>query len=421
MNESVEKTIIAAMLGSSECCERGCTELAEDDFGEPMPVRMFHAIRTLHEKGEEVDLITVTNMLPNELLSDAVGISESFYTTGSFSSYVDALKEQHRRRILYRTIQNVEENIADPDFDAFRAIRSCLEEAETIGASEVATVEESIMPVLARMGEREQDGIGTGFPKLDSTIHGLKPGELIVVAGRPSMGKSTFALNVLSNVCASGGVGALFTLEDSEEQVLRRIVCAKSRASISDICSDIGAAERAYAAGEVIQKYQLVINDNGLQDINSITASCTKIRNQFGKLDLVVIDYLGLLKTRERRNGTRQQEIGEVTRGLKVLAKRLNTTVMLISQLNRESEKRGDKRPVMSDLRESGDIEQDADVIIFPFREAAYDNSKPENVAELLIEKNRNGEPHKKIMLEWTGEWFLFEEPIPREWKGERK
>lgn len=411
MNDAAkhEYAIIGSMLTDVQCAERGLAECEPVDFANLHCLRVFKAMQALKASGRPIDLVTVGTLCEDEhihALLEIVGCEA--YLPANFPVYVDLAKEARKRREFRGGLLECFRMIDDENDGAYQAAQDLLYRVNAIGGGGVQTVAATADEAVSEMGERVV-GEPTGFCDLDKHIGGLIKGSLIVVAGRPSMGKSSLAVNIAQHLCEVGKTVAVFSMEDDEKAIVRRMVCAKARVSFADVrTGDIAKINAALRAKEQIKGYKLYVCDRGVQTTQSIASDCYKIKQREHGLDLVVVDYIGLIKTRERPNSTRQQEIGEITRAMKLLAKELNCSVMLVSQLNRGLEARSNKKPMMSDLRESGDIEQDADVILFPFRPWVYDRKRPQTEAQLIIAKNRNG-AIGEIELNWRGEWFLFE------------
>lgn len=288
------------------------------------------------------------------------------------------------------------------------------------------TAAELVMETIHRMQERHSQkgqlpGISYGWTDLDSRTSGMHRGDLIVIAGRPSMGKTAVALNIGTTAALAGHSVAIFSLEMGRDQVMDRITASIGRISYQNIRSG-NLAEHEWPsmtkACEQIHPQRLMIDDSPGCSLADVRGKCRKIKADIG-LDLIVIDYLQLMKTPVKDN--RVHAIGEITRGLKLLARELDVAVILLSQLNRAVDGRQDKRPTMADLRDSGEIEQDSDVILFPYRPAGYcekcrdrimdeshDWRKHQAVSEIIIEKQRNGERNISIPMVWLGQFQTF-------------
>lgn len=431
---NIDGEIISAMLYDAECASRGCRECEVADFIDPDCKRIFAAMTAMYAAGTPIDLVTVCSMFDSAYSATIASIGSLFITTANFPTWLQRIKER-RKLLVFRTeMGRCIEMAREESPDTFDAAANVLAKIQAIGGGSIERVGAAAIEAVTEMGNKTT-AIPTGFPDLDKMIGGFYPGNLVVVAGRPSMGKSCLAANFAASLCRRGKTVALFSLEDGKKSVTRRMACAMAKANNRDVRrstdTSIDASARRESerkcealvkAGSEISDWRLYINDRGIQTAQTILADCYKIRAQERALDLVIVDYLGLIKTREKKNGTRQQEIAEVTRALKLLAKDLNTTVVLVSQLNRGPETRESKKPVMSDLRESGDIEQDADVILFPFRPWVYVNDAAraamstteqeikQREAWLIVGKNRNGMTGDLRLL-WFGQWFLFAAP----------
>jgi len=258
-------------------------------------------------------------------------------------------------------------------------------------------------------------GISTGFDKFDESTTGLHPGELIIVAGRPSMGKTTFAMNIAENAAIGSKVPvAVFSMEMPGEQLAMRMISSLGRIDQHHIRTGQLTDEdwpRITSAVHMLSEANLFIDDTPAMSPNEVRARARRMKRKHG-LGLVVVDYLQLMQV-HGASENRATEISEISRGLKALAKELHVPVIALSQLNRSLEQRPDKRPIMSDLRESGAIEQDADLIVFIYRDEVYNDDSPDKgMAEIIIAKQRNG-PIGKSVLTFLGKYTKFENYIP--------
>jgi replicative DNA helicase len=419
-----EQAVVTSMMNDVECCEKGLLDVEIEDFCDSTCRRIFASMQFLQRANTPIDFISVSGMFHGED-EMVVNIFSSFFLPSSFDSYVLKLKQDRKIRNFITGMSKCIQEATDENPICFENAQSLLDELATIGTVEIKPVGDSVDLAINDMGE-VKSGIPTGYPKLDRYTSGLCKGNLVVVAGRPGSGKSSFAMNVATNVAKNGKVVAVFSLEMQTAENIKRILYGLSKASAEQVRKqDNAAVERILQSAEIVRPMKMFIDDKGTATVQKIQSACYRIKKQEKGLDLVVIDYLQLMKTTQKKNGTRQQEIGELTRGLKLMANEMQTTVMLLSQLNRECEKREDKRPVITDLRESGDIEQDADIVLFTYRPSMYREDAQEYEASILIAKNRNGVPNGEVDLHWRGEWFLFENPateqdmqnIPKEWR----
>ena len=378
--------------------DQGLLTLQADDFTSPICREAFTIMQQLQAEGKAGDLVTVGGRMQGNRHAEIAALSYELYLSGSFSTYVDELKAAHKERYLRANIGKL---LHDSDAElSIERIQSILDEANSLSASTIPSAADYVYDALAAMGERTQ-GVSTGFRSLDRLTGGLRRGTMCVIAARPSMGKSSLAMNIAKNVCARGGVAAVFTLEDSRNSFLQRMLLALSTER-ERLANDLSKA------AEQIRGYRLFVDDGSTQTAETIADSSYGIKQKCGQIDLVIVDYIQLMRFRQTKTSTRQQEIAEASHALKRLAKLLDCPIVVLSQLNRAVDAREDKRPKMSDLRESGDLEQDADVILFPYRPAAYDDHADPYEAYFIIAKNRNGRCEKPAQVVWHGEQFLF-------------
>lgn len=308
-----------------------------------------------------------------------------------------AIEESHKDSSMEAVVQKLEENMV-------RASASMdMEEMEHI----MDALQDTITYIENRnKSKKEILGITTGFKELDRVTSGLIPGDFIIIAGRPSMGKTAFALNIAQYASKDASVG-IFSLEMPSYQLTQRLLASKCLIPLKNIRSGAlseKAIDKLLSGAEDLSKRKLFIDDQSTT-ISAIKAKVRALKKKAG-LHIIVVDYLQLI---EPATGTssREQEIAKISRELKRLAKSLNITVIALSQLSRAPELRSDSRPMLSDLRESGSIEQDADIVIFPYRESYYDKEAKGEKVEIIIGKNRNGEV-TTINLGWAGQYQRF-------------
>jgi replicative DNA helicase len=311
--------------------------------------------------------------------------------------------------ILTQQLENVNNGDASGAEDIIKAVNNLESSESENGKNYVGDYYDEIMN---EQGKKKQ-GIPTGFTKLDYLIGGgLGKGELIIVAGRPGMGKSAFATNVAMNVVKHEGVVCHFSLEMSIAEIGWRIISGESEMALEDYAlADTSVANRILETREMItdtKHYRYVLYDKKYT-LSDIILTSKKVKKREKRLDLIVIDYVGLIENpgKKSNNASRQEEISAISRKIKNLAKELECCIILVAQLNRESEKRSTHEPMLSDLRESGALEQDADIVIFPYRPSVYDQSIPENQAMLIVPKNRSGNTGV-IELNWFGHLTKF-------------
>ena len=428
-SREAEESVLGAILLSRDATNKVMEVLDTDDFYEPINGLVFEAARRLYNESRAIDVLTLAEELRRTDALERIGgherladLSQSVPNVAHADRYA-AIVEEHSQR---RRLIEVSQRVTDLAMNLDRTTETVIDQAERM-MLEVNddVVEEGLQHVKDLMKgvfdsiESQKDGIPglpTGLTDLDDKLMGLKPGTFVVVAGRPSMGKSAFAQTLASNTARDGGVVALFSLEMSKEEVLTRLLSMVSEVNSSRIragvANNLELWDRLLEAGGIIHDWKLYLDDTPEPTVTEIRAKCRRLRHDEG-LDLVIVDYLQLMPSSgnsgSRNADNRQQEIAEVSRSLKGLARELGIPVIGVSQLNRAVELRKDKRPMLSDLRESGAIEQDADIVLFLYRDEYYnqDDHRVRNLAEVLIAKHRSG-PTGKVFTTFAKEYTLF-------------
>lgn len=395
-----------AIIGSLMLDNRGWSligsRLTPEHFGYPEHRRIMEAIRATADAGMPFDMVTIAQVLGGK--DDLTYLGElirNSFVAANLEQYADIVLDRYARRQC-ATAGSAAVGIArsaETAADAVAQVRAMLDAIDNNAAQGVKSVQDAMNDWTAMMYERKArggclQGITTGFDCLDSRWFGLCAPDLIIVAGRPSMGKTTFGMNLAESAAKTGSSVLVFSLEMSTRQLYDRRVSAVSGVPLESIrACDMDPDEwgRVADAGAQLKARKLFIDDRSGQSIDAVRLSAAAHKSKHG-LDLVVVDYLGLLQ--KPGSESRLQEVRAISAGLKQMAKELNIPVVALAQLNRKSEERGDKRPIMSDLRESGDLEQDADIIAFVHRQSKYEPENPEwaGVAEIITDKNRNGE-----------------------------
>ena len=432
-SREAEQSVLGAILLSRAATNQVMERLEADDFYEPIHGLVFEAARKLFDDSRAIDVLTLAEELRRTDSLEKIGgherladLSQSVPNISHADRYAAIVAEHAQRRRLI----DVSQRVTDLAMNLDRTTETVIDQAERMMLDvNDESVAEGLQPVKDLMGAVFEDieelgdklpGLSTGLKDLDGKLMGLKPGTLVVVAGRPAMGKSAFAQTIASNIAEEGKVVALFSLEMSKEEVLTRLLSmvgeVNSAALRSGVANRRDLWDRLVDAGGRIHDWNLYLDDSPEPTVTEIRAKCRRLRHNEG-LDLVIVDYLQLMpsagSSSSRNPENRQQEIAEVSRSLKGLARELEVPVIGISQLNRAVELRGDKRPLLSDLRESGAIEQDADVVLFLFREEYYEKDKKkdrgdiENRAEVIIAKHRSG-PTGKVYTTFAKEYTLF-------------
>jgi replicative DNA helicase len=430
--------VLGGMLIDAEAIVRVVELLDDSMFYREAHRRLFRAMVRLWERNEVVDFVTLSDELRN------VGDFETVGGSAALSTLLDAVPtaaniEYHARivrekGILRRLIeaatsiiQETYENQGDVDDLLDHAEQKIFQIAESNDRKGFVWIKEILWPTFERIEQLQANsssvtGVPTGFPDLDELTAGFQPGDLVIVAARPSMGKTAFTLNVAQHAAISAQHAvALFSLEMSKESLVQRILCAEGRVDASRLRTgrlrDEEYAQLATAAG-YLNTAPIYIDDTPAISVLEMRAKARRLKADRPDLALIIVDYLQLMRGAARTEN-RQQEVSEISRGLKALAKELNLPVVALSQLSRAVESRPDKKPMMSDLRESGAIEQDADVIMFLYRPEYYygpvdkDGNSLEGRAELIIGKQRNGATGT-VQLMFFKEYTRFESFTPR-------
>lgn len=403
-----ENAVIGAMFLDKQCLEEAVDFLSKDDFYHPANAIIFEAIQEVHKQAKPVDMVTVVEQLQKTKKLDQVGgvsylsdLVQSCPTTANNEYYMGIVKDKSNLRKLYsigKQLQEFSLNIPNPD-EAIDKAESMIFGLATSGkAKGMEKASDFIYDYYYQLEARSKTedgltGIPTGMKVVDKILAGLQRSDLIIVAGRPSMGKTAFALNIAENVCENGGKVNIFSLEMSKEQLLERLVCSQSKVSGEYIrtgnLTEAQWKDIKQAMGR-IKTWDLYIDDKPNVTVGEIRSKLRKSHAE-KPIDLVVIDYLQLINY-EGKAGNKADAIGEVTKAIKQLARELDCPIILLSQLNRGVEAREDKRPMMSDLRDSGAIEQDADVILFLYRDEYYNPDSPKKgIAEVIVSKQRKG------------------------------
>jgi len=410
-NLDAEESLLGAMLLSSDAISAASELLGPDDFYKPAHGQIFAAISRLYESGQPADAVTVADELGRAGLTsigaDAAALVSLQANTPSAANAQHYATIVQELAILRRLIGATGE-ISDIAYTAPDDVQGVVDTAEQM-ILDVAERRNSdtVRPLAALLHdsvdwieERGRDsitGTATGFTELDRILLGLQPSSLTIVGARPSMGKTSFALGMLTHVgMALRKPALLFSLEMSHLELSQRLLASEARVDaqrmrtgqLSD--SDWQKVSQALTR---LSSATIFIDDNPHLTVFDVRARARRLRKQHGELGLVVVDYLQLMTSRSRAEN-RQVEVAEMSRGLKILARELKCPVVALSQLSRGLEQRADKRPMLSDLRESGSLEQDADVVLFLYREEAYDADAPvekKGIAEVLVAKHRNG------------------------------
>lgn len=423
-----EQAVIGSMLTDRDAVISAIEILKEEDFYREDNKTIYEAILNLYNRSEPIDIITLkaelTSMGMFEKIGGLeyiVGLPEKVPTTANVERYINIVKEKSELRRLIKAANEIieqgydpTENIDDIMNSAEKKIFNIMQDKDQKTYSAIKDVLVDAFTELEQLYNQKQHitGVPTGFIDLDYKTAGLHNSDLILIAARPAMGKSAFALNIATNAALKAKVPAvLFSLEMSKEQMVNRILCSEAMVDSNKVrtgkIDDDDWIKLADTMGD-LSEAPIYIDDTPGISINEIRAKCRKLKLE-RNIGLVVIDYLQLVQgSSKRASGSREQEISEISRSLKILAKEINVPVIALSQLSRAPEQRPDHRPMLSDLRESGAIEQDADIVMFLYRDDYYNEDSPDkNIAEVIIAKHRAGSTGT-VKLLWLGNYTKF-------------
>lgn len=425
-NLQAEESLLGAMLLSDKAVMTATEVLTAADFYKPAYGTIFHACSTLALAGQPIDAVTVANRLLEDGLLDHIGgtitlveLQTSAPSTTAAHRYAEiVLKHSKLRQAQTIAREILEEASTHPDdvddfFDRSEAKLFAVNEGKQ--SDTLAVVGESMMLSMDRLDHLFRvgaaiTGLETGLMDLDTLLSGMQPSALNVLGARPSMGKTAAALGIASHVSVEKQIPTLFfSLEMGQLELTQRLICSEARVDSQKVKNGNlyeSDWERLVPAMKRITEAPLWIDDNPNLSIMELRSKARRLKSRLGDLGLIVVDYLQLMKGGGQES--RQMDISDISRGLKILARELETPVLALSQLNRGLEARSDKRPMLSDLRESGAIEQDADVVMFLYRDEIYnEESEDKGTAELIIAKHRNG-PTGMVRLGYMGPYTKF-------------
>lgn len=422
-----EQSVLGSLLLDKEAVLKVSDFLRPDDFYRDDHAEIYRSILKLYEKRKPVDVVTLSDTLEKDKKLKMVGgasylatLVNGVPTSANIVTYAQIIQQKSTLRRLISAATT----IAELGYDESTEMENLLDKAEsalfTVSQKYVKQYFTPIRDVLAESFERidklHKDkgvlrGISTGFKDLDNLLAGLQNSDLLILAARPSIGKSSLALNFAERAACDQKVPtAIFSLEMSKEQVIDRLLCLRGNVDSWKLrtgnLDDEDFGKLNYAMGS-LSEAPIYIDDTPMINVMEIRTKCRRLQSEHG-LGFIVIDYMQLIQGSTRASDSRVQEVSEISRGLKGLARELNVPVLALSQLSRSVEHRPDKRPMLSDLRESGSIEQDADVVMFIYRDDYYDHdTEDKNIAEILVRKHRNG-PTGDVALAWKPEYMKF-------------
>ncbi|MFV0314336.1 MAG: replicative DNA helicase [Anaerotignum sp.] len=425
-DETAEQAVLGSMFLDREAASVALEILSGDDFYRPDHKMVFEAAEELYRVASPIDLVTVKNKLEEKGVFEQVGgvpflamISTAVGSSVNVRHYAAIVEEKSVLRRLIRTAGN----ISQLSFEGKESINSIMDQAEK-GIFDIMQKRHSeefhhIRDIAVDSIEKIEDiyrskgkltGVPTGFADFDAKTAGLQKSDLVLLAARPSMGKTAFALNIIQNAAIRSNVPvAVFSLEMSREQLVNRMLCSEAMLDAQKMrtgeLNDSDWEDLIRTMGPLSQAPIFIDDTPGISPMD-VRSKCRRLKAERG-LGLIVIDYLQLMSG-NGKNDSRQQEISEISRNLKAIAREMEAPVIALSQLSRACEQRSDHRPMLSDLRESGAIEQDADVVAFLYRDEYYfPETEKKNQAELIIAKQRNG-PTGTVDLTWLGQYTKF-------------
>ena len=416
-----EQSVLGSILLDKEAMISVSETLVPEDFYKEAHKVIYESMLNLYNSQSEIDLITLTDELRDQGYLDDIGgiayitsLSTVVPTTSNIKYYVNIVKEKS----ISRQLISAANDIINLGYDGSAKVEYVLENAEkkifdisqeraTNDFQPINQVISEALSMLEKLYEEKNDvtGLTTGFRDLNKKINGLQRSDLLLIAARPAMGKTAFALNLVQNAALKGDASvAVFSLEMSKEQLVQRMIASQSTVELKKIKTGTLADNdwpRITDGMAILSGAKIHIDDTPGIKISELRSKCRKLKIEKG-LDLVLIDYLQLMEG-EGQNESRQQEIAKISRSLKILAKELDCPVVALSQLSRAPEQRADHRPMLSDLRESGSIEQDADIVMFLYRDEYYNpDTEKKNIGEVIVAKNRHGETGT-VELVWFG------------------
>lgn len=443
-NENAEKVVLGAALLSERSAGYVMTSVVEDHFFLARHKVIFEAMRHLFDNRKPIDTTTLVDELLNTNKLNEIGgieyltiLVDELIIEENIEFYINILKDKLLLRKILKTMEDLcqdwNENevtdVADYLSNVENKITAITKDRRAEGFEKVDSILERVQKISIQDAKstNELKGTPSGFKDLDRMTGGFQKGDLIILSARPSMGKTALALNfAINSIIKRNGKGtvAIFSVEMPKEQLMRRILssqCQINSADLSRSIADDSKADKIQAVFQRLSSYNLFIDDSSTIKLSDIQAKTRNLKKQHDDLQLVVVDYIGLVQANNSKGDNRQQEVAEISRGLKALARELEVPVICLAQLSRLVERRPDKRPMLSDLRESGAIEQDADLVLFIYRDEYYaqkkesdSNEETNPVAEVIVAKHRNG-PTGKINLLFTKEFGTFSNYISNE------
>lgn len=411
-NLEAEQSVLGSMLIDKNSIAEAMEKLTGDDFYRDSHKILFNAIRDLFLRDVPIDMITLVEHIRSIDKLDAVGgityisqISDSVPTTAHLQSYIKIVADKSMLRKLIKASTDIIEESYTRQDEAEKVLDSAQKKIFDIADKKGTSEYEPLSAILERgfleierlfINKGSLTGVPSGFADLDRKTSGFQKGDMVLVAARPSMGKTTFSLNLCENAALRAGKSVvIFSLEMPKEQLAYKLLCSQANVDMVKLRTgdlDERDWENIARASGPLAAAKIFIDDTAGITVMDMRSKCRKIKLEHG-IDLIMIDYLQLMSGSSGNSESRQQEVSEISRSIKALAKEMQCPVIALSQLSRAPEQRADHRPMLSDLRESGSIEQDADIVMFLYRDEYYNKeTEDKNVAEVIIAKHRNGE-----------------------------
>lgn len=443
-SDEAEKYILGCMLIDPSIVDQTISEISSDDFYRRSNKNVMIAIESIVENKKVIDYTTVLEELKRLNLLEATGgidylysLMESVPTVANIEAYLSILHDKSLERKLYEVVNKIadnilkgDENLTDLLANADKDFSAVVNSQKVSDFKRIDLLTDDVISIIEENKNKDGNlvGIDTGFADLNKMISGFKKNELIILAARPSIGKSTLALNFAATACKNKKHVALFSLEMGHDQLIMRLLSTYSGLSLSKIISgDLNDEDMRLLmqARTIINKFPLYIDQSSTTNLRDIKAKCLKLHRE-GHLDFIIIDYLQLLSSGENRLN-RVEEVSKISRGLKEMARFFEIPVLALSQLSRNIETREDKRPMLADLRESGSIEQDADIVMFlhrevPKKQEGEDTTKVYRSAktELIVAKNRQGATGSvDLVFKGAQSSFVSQESMRKKNQGE--
>lgn len=425
-NIEAEQSVLGAMILENDIIFEVAEVLNGDEFYKEAHKILYSVILEIYNDSKPVDMITLVDTLKSRDLLEAIGgisylsdLVSSVPTVSNAKHYAKIVEEKYLLRSLISASHKIMDNCYNEQDDVESVLSGAEKSIFDISQKKKNEDFEAIKPIIERSFEQiehvfkfkgDTTGIPSGFIDLDSKTSGFQKGDFVLVAARPSMGKTAFVLNIALHAALRAGKSvAIFSLEMSKEQLVYRMLCAEANVDMLKLRTGELDDEdwiRLARAASPMSKASIFIDDTPGISIMEMRSKCRRLKMEKG-LDLIMVDYLQLMSG-GKKSESRQQEVSEISRNLKAIAKEMNAPVIALSQLSRAPEARADHRPILSDLRESGSIEQDADLVMFLYRDEYYNKeSEKKNIAEVIIAKQRNG-PTGTVELAWLGQFTKF-------------